>query len=175
MMTHTSPFASSELVLTKVVGCSTPHEDDSGHSLHLCEGERLSPLSTKFQPLPAGPYHVAFDHDRESTLSFHDDSLEMENSWAMEPFEALTLESGGKDSTHEHGGFILDSPYRLCSHHVPLESDMLSALSTHEGYNHLLVLFCKTFGRLIVDAYVYHKHCRFRVSTVALTLQLKLP
>jgi hypothetical protein len=27
---------------------------------------------------------------------------------------------------------------------------------------------------MIVDAYVYHKHCRFRVCTMALTLQLKL-
>jgi hypothetical protein len=27
---------------------------------------------------------------------------------------------------------------------------------------------------LIVDAYVYHKHIRFRVCTVALTLQIKL-
>ena len=92
----------------------------------------------------------------------------------MEPFEALTLESGGKDSTHEHGSFILDLPYRPCSHHVLLESDMLSALSTHEGCNHLMVLSCRKFGRLIVDAYVYHKHCRFRVCDVALTLQLKL-
>ena len=155
-----------------IQACS--HECDLGDSLHLCEGERSSPFSTEFQPLSAGPYHVAFDHGRESTSSLHDDSLEIENSWAMEPFEALTLESGGKDSTHGHGSFILDSPYKPCSHHVPLESAMLSALSTYQGYNHLLVLFCKTFGRLIVDAYVYHKHCRFRVCTVALTSQLKL-
>ena len=98
----------------------------------------------------------------------------MENSWAMEPFEALSLESGGKDSTHEHGGFILDSPYGPCSHHVPPESDMLSVLSTHEGCNHLMVLFCRKFRRLVVDVYVYHKHIRFRVCIVALTLQLKL-
>ena len=94
----------------------------------------------------------------------------MENSWAAEPFEALTPEFGGKDFIDEHGSFILDLPHKPCSHHASLESAMLSALSTYEGYNHLLVLFCKMFGRLIVDAYVYHKHCRFRVCTVALTL-----
>jgi hypothetical protein len=44
----------------------------------------------------------------------------------------------------------------------------------HEGYDHLLILYCKMFRRLIVDAYVYHKHIRLRVCTMALTLQLKL-
>ena len=156
--------------MPKGTSLEEPREDDSEDSLHLCEGERSSPFSTEFQPLPDGPYHVAFDHDQESTLSFHDDSLEMENSWAMEPFEALTLESGGKDSTHEHGSFILDSPCRPCSHHVPPESDMLSALSTHEGCNRLMVLFCRKLRRLGVDVYVYHKHIRFCVCIVALTL-----
>jgi hypothetical protein len=51
---------------------------------------------------------------------------------------------------------------------------MLSALSMHEGYNHLMVLSCKNFKRMVVAAYVYHKHYRFHVCTVALTLQLKL-
>jgi hypothetical protein len=30
------------------------------------------------------------------------------------------------------------------------------------------------FRRLIVDAYVYYKHIKFRVCVVTLTLQLKL-
>jgi hypothetical protein len=89
----------------------------------------------------------------------------------MELYEALTLESGGKDPTEKHGGFTLDIP---CSHLAPLESAMLSALSTHEGCNHLMVLFCRKFRRLVVDAYVDHKHVRFRVCTVPLTLQPKL-
>jgi hypothetical protein len=91
-----------------------------------------------------------------------------------EIYEAPTLESKGKDSTDEHGSFTLDIPPKPCSHHAFPESAMLGTLGTHEDYNLLLVLFCSTFRRLVVDAYVYHKHCRFRVRIVALTLQLTL-
>jgi hypothetical protein len=33
----------------------------------------------------------------------------MENSWAMELCEELTLESGEKDPLDEHGNFILEA------------------------------------------------------------------
>ena len=89
---HVSPFASSEPVLIEVVEFSTPQEYDSGDPLHLCEGERSSSLSIEFKPLPTSPYYVALDLDWETTSSFHDESLEMENSWAMEIYEVLTLE-----------------------------------------------------------------------------------
>jgi hypothetical protein len=83
--------------------------------LHHCEGERSSSPSIEFQPLPIGPYHVALDHDRESTLILHDEPLEMENSRAM-VIEVLTLESKGKDPIDEHGSFILGTPYEPCLH-----------------------------------------------------------
>ena len=98
-------------------------------------------------------------------MIFHDESLEMENSWAMEVCEAPTLESDEKDSTDEHETIIFEIP---CSFNATPESGMLSAPCTHEDYNHLL--FYKTFRRLVVDVYVYRKHCRFRACTVALTL-----
>ena len=44
---------------------------------------------------------------------------------------------------------------------------MLSAPCTHEDYNHLMVLFCKTFKRLVVDVYFYRKHYRFHGCTVS--------
>jgi hypothetical protein len=141
-----------------------------GDPLDLCEGEQSSSTSNEFEPLPTGPYHVALDLDRESTLILHDESLEMENSWAMEIYEAPILESKGKDSIDEYGRFTLDIPPKPCSHHASPESAMLGALGTHKDYNRLLVLFFSTFIRLVVDAYVYHKHCRFRVCTVELTL-----
>jgi hypothetical protein len=97
----------------------------------------------------------------------------MENSWAIE-IESPTLESKGKDSIDEHGSFILDMPHEPCLHHASPESSMLSAVSTHEDYNRLMVLSCKKFKGLVVDAYVYRKHCRFHVCSVALTLQMKL-
>ena len=110
---------------------------------------------------------VVLDHDRDSTMISHDESLEMENPWAMEFCEAPTLESDEKDSTDEHRTIIFEIP---CSFNATPEPGMLSAPCTHEDYNHLMVLFCKTFRRLIVDVYVYRKHCRFRRCTVALIL-----
>ena len=103
-------------------------------------------------------------------MSFHDKSLEMEKSWAKEFCEAPTLESNEKDSTNELGSFTFDIPQKPCSFNETLESGMLSAPCTHKDYSHPIVLFCKIFRRLVVDVYVYHKHCRFCECTVALTL-----
>jgi hypothetical protein len=101
-------------------------------------------------------------------MIFHDESLEMENPWAMEFCEALTLESEGMDSTNEHESFILETSQEPCSFNASPDS------GKHEDYNHLKVLSCKIIRRLVVDAFVYHKHCKFRGCTMALTLQLKL-
>ena len=121
----------------------------------------------EFEPLPAGLEYVVLDLNRESTSSFHDESLEMENQWAMEFCEVPTLESDEKNSTDEHETIIFKISY---SFNATPESGMLSAPCTHEDNNHLMVLFCKIFRRLVVDVYVYRKHCRFRGCTVALTL-----
>ena len=107
-------------------------------------------------------------------MILHDASLEMENQWAMEFYEAPTLEYKEKDSLEEHGSFTLEIPQEPCAFNASPESSMLSASSTNKGYNHPKALSCKTFRRLVVDAYVYHKHCKFRGCSVVLTLQLKL-
>ena len=165
---HTSLFISSKPVLLGVLESSK--EYDSEDSLHFCGDERSSSLLIEFEPLPASLEYVVLDLNRESTSSFHDESLEMENQWAMEFCEAPTLESEEKDSTNEHGSFTYDIPRKPCSFNATPESDMFSAPCTHEDYNHLMVLFCKTFRRLVVDVHVYHKHCRFHGCTVALIL-----
>jgi hypothetical protein len=92
----------------------------------------------------------------------------------MEFCEAPILESEGKDSKDEHGSFILEIPQEQCSFNASPKSGTLCAPSTHEDCNHLKVLSCKIFRRLVVDAFVYHKHCKFHGCTVELTLQLKL-
>jgi hypothetical protein len=94
----------------------------------------------------------------------------MENSWAVEIYKAPTLESKWKELIDKHGSCTLDLPQEPCLHHVPLESATLNAQSTHQDYNRLMVLSCKKFRRMVVDAYIYHKHCRFRVCIVALSL-----
>jgi hypothetical protein len=126
-MMHVSPFTSPKPILIEVVDFSTPHENDSKDSLHFREGERSSSLSTEFEPLPAGPYDIAFDHDQETISSFHDKSVEIENSWAMEYREASTLEFIGEGSADKHGSFIFDTPHETCLHHTYPEPAMLSA------------------------------------------------
>ena len=85
---HSSPFISSELVLFGVLESS--EEYDSEDSLHFCGDERSSSPLIKFEPLPDGLESVILDLDRDTTLIFHDASLEMEKSWAMELCEAPT-------------------------------------------------------------------------------------
>jgi hypothetical protein len=104
----------------------------------------------------------------------HDESLEMENPWAMAFCEAPALESEGKESVDGHGSFILAIPQEPCSFNASPELGMLCAPSTHKNCNHLQVLSCKIFRRLVVDAFVYRKQCKFHGCTVALILQLKL-
>jgi hypothetical protein len=69
----------------------------------LSEDERPSSPSIGFEPLSTGP-----------TSTFHEDSLEMENSWATELCEELTLEFKEKDSLDKHEIFILETPQELC-------------------------------------------------------------
>ena len=100
-MVHTSPFLSSDPVLLENVESS--EEYDSKDNLHFCEDEHSSSPSIECEPLPAGPEYVVLDLYRVTTMSFHDQSLEMVKSWGKEFCEAPTLESNEKDSSNEHG------------------------------------------------------------------------
>jgi hypothetical protein len=173
-MMHVSPFVSLESALFEVAESATPEQYYSEEILHLCEDKRSSSPSIEFESLPASPEYILLDHDRDPTMISHDEYLEMENPRAMEFCEALTLESEGKDSIDEHCNFILETPQVSCFFNASPELAMLCAPSTYEDYNHLEALSCKKFRRLVVDAYVYHKHCKFHGCTMALTLQLRL-
>jgi len=105
-------------------------------------------------------------------MIFHDEPAKTENRWARESSKALTLEFKENNSIDEHGSFILETP-PPCSFSTPPESGTRCAMNTFASCNLLKVLFSKMFGRMVVDAFVYHKHCKFRDCTIALTLQLK--
>ena len=79
----------------------------------------------------------------------NDEPIEREKHQARESSEALTLEYEEKDFVDKHGCFILESP------------------------SPCFILSTKMLRRMVVDAYVYHKNCKFPRCTVALTLQLK--
>jgi hypothetical protein len=166
-MMHVSTLIPSEPIHPELVEFSTSQEYDLEDPLHLCGDEGSSSPLIEFDPLPTGPYHVVSDHGRESTFFIHDASLEMENSWATEIYKMSTLGSKGKDLVDKHGSFTLDSPHEPCLQHVSTESATLNAQSTHQGYNCLMVLLCKKFRRMVLDAYVHHKYCRFRECIAA--------
>ena len=77
---HTSPFISSEPVLLGVLESS--EEYDSKDSLHFCEEDRSSSPLIEFEPLPDGLESDVLYLDRDTTMIFHDEPLEMENPWA---------------------------------------------------------------------------------------------
>jgi len=173
-MVHESPFIPFESILFEVAKSATSEENNSEEILRFCEDEQSLSLLSEFVPLSSGPKEVVLDHDRDSTMISHDESLDTKNRRATKCYEAPTLESIEKDSIYEHGSFILVIPQKPCSFHTSPESGTHCAQSTHEDYNFLKVLSCKTFRRLVVDAYVYRKHCKFRGYSVVLTLQLNL-
>ena len=105
-------------------------------------------------------------------MIFHDEHLETENPWAREFIEALSLECEESGSIDEHGSFILESP-PPCSFSIPPESATCCATNAFASCNLLIALSSKTFRRMVVDAFVYHKHYKFHGCAITLTLQLK--
>ena len=126
----------------------------------------------EFEPRPTSPRRIVLDHDRDTSMIVHDEPLEAENPWAREFNEALPLECEGSESIDEHVSFILESP-PPCSFSTPPESAACSTSNAFASCNLLKTLSSKMFRRMVVDAFVYHKHCKFHGCTIALTLQLK--
>ena len=72
-----SPFISSEPILFEITLSSKEYSQDD--TLHLCEDKRSSSPTIDLKPLHAGPENVVLDFDRDTTSTFHDESLEIEN------------------------------------------------------------------------------------------------
>ena len=123
---------------------------------HLYETEQPPSPSSKIKPCPSGPM-------------FHFESLEKENFCAMDLPQ--TLESKTEESTNKHETF--EFPQDSCPNKDSPEFTSLRATCSHQVSNHLLNFPSKMYKRVVVDAFVYRKHSKFRGSTVALTLQLK--
>jgi hypothetical protein len=106
---------------------NSSEEWNSKDTFHFYEDERSLSSSIEFEPLLVGPEYVVLNHNQDTTLSFHDKSLEMEKLLAKEICEAPTLESKEKDSTYEHGSFSLEIPQGPCSFNTTPESSTSSA------------------------------------------------
>ena len=117
--------------------------------------EQTSPSSIEFEPILSSPHCVVLDHNRDTTMIFHDEPLEIENSWARESSEALILEFEENNSIDEHGSFIVEtSP--PCSFSTSLELGTHRTMNSFASRNLLKSLSSKMFGRMVVDAFVYH-------------------
>ena len=133
--------------------------------------EQPSSSSIEFEPLLSSPHCVVLDHDQNATMIFHDEPPEIENPWARESSEALTLEFEGNDSIDEHDSFILETP-PPCSFITPQESGTHCTMNATVSCNLLKTLSSKMFRRMVVDAFVYHKHCKFCGYNFALPCSL---
>jgi len=89
---------SLESLLEKDVEEFIKEDDVPAEPVYISEFKTPPRPPIEFEPLPSGPEKVVLDHDRDPTTISHDESLEMENTWAMEFDEAPTLESKEKDS-----------------------------------------------------------------------------
>jgi hypothetical protein len=147
---------------------SARKEDDS-EELHLCEAEQ--PPSPSIELRPSGLRNVVHNGGHETTSIFLDECLEMEDPCAMDIPKIKTLESERKNSTNEHESFFFEESF---SHKESLESAPLCTTCSYGAHNHLLILVYKMFRSMVVDAFVYRKHCKFCGCTMAITLQLKL-
>ena len=108
-----------------------------------------SSSSIEFEPILSSPHCVVLDHDRDTTIIFHDEPLEIENSWARESSEALILEFEENNSIDEHGSFIVEtSP--PCSLSTPPESSTHCTMNSFASHNLLKSLSSKMFGRMVV-------------------------
>ena len=76
----------------------------------------------------------------------------------MDIVEALTLDS---EKGLEHEGFTLEGSQIPCSHQKFPELSSPITNDLYETYNLLIFLVHANFERKVVDAFVYHKHCKF--------------
>ena len=85
-------------------------------------------------------------------------------------------------NVHGMGGFVLNDGRHstLIIHDVSFKKENFSAMDimrsttcNYEDPNHLSILVSKLFKRMVVDAFVYHKYCKYSSCIVILTLQLE--
>ena len=106
--------------------------------------------------------------------------VSLELSFESERSSPLCLESKLCPSGHQN--IVLDSgrDSTLILHDISLENKnfyamdiLLSTECSYEDHNLLLIFVRKLFRRMVVYAFIYHKYCKSRSYTMALTLQLE--
>jgi hypothetical protein len=101
------------------------------------------------------PYHLEV---RDTHLQCHRPEVKKEHVLSMDILEASTLDS---QTRLEHEGFTLEGSQIPCSHQKFPELSSPITNDLYETYNLLIFLAYANFERKVVDAFVYHKHCKF--------------
>jgi hypothetical protein len=130
------------------------------------------PPSLELEPCPSSYPNIVLNGGRDSMLILQDISLKEQNFHAMDMPKATTLETK-QESTNEHVHFSFETSHVPCSFLRSLEFVSLLTTCPYEDPNHLLILVSKLFKGMVVDAYVYHKHCKYHSGTMKLALQLE--
>jgi hypothetical protein len=76
--------------------------------------------------------------------------------------EERPLEPKKEDDIDEHGSYFMNTSSNPCSHEKSPESIRLSNIATDEIFNPFILIVHKIVERVVVDAYIYHKYCKFR-------------
>ena len=122
--------------------------------------------SLELKTSPSGHPNIVFNSGLDSIVA----PLANKNSHVMDIHETPTLEYKRRDSTNEHESLTFETPHVSCPISKYPESVSLSITCFYEGHNHLSLLIYKLFGRMVADAYVYHKYCKSHGCNVVLTL-----
>jgi hypothetical protein len=167
---NVSPFVSSELVLAELVEFSTSQECDLENPLHLCEHERSSSPLIEFEPLPTScimlfPTMVENQH---CSYKMHLLRWRIRGPWKSIRHQ-LWSPKEGISSTSMVAILLI-----YLRNHACIMSLQSQRRSVHRAHIRTTTALCsspvKNFKRTVVDACIYHKHCRFHVCPIALTL-----
>jgi hypothetical protein len=80
----------------------------------------------------------------------------------MDIHEESTLEFEKEDDINEHGSYFMNTSSSPCSYEKSPKPVALSNMATYKTFNPLMLLVHKSFKRVVVDVFVYHKYCRSR-------------
>jgi hypothetical protein len=98
--------------------------------------------------------------DNKMSNEYHRHGTMETNFSPMDIHEESPLELEKEDYIIDgHESYIMNISSNSCSYEKSPELIGLSTI-THEIFNSLILSIPKDFERVVVDAYVYHKHCR---------------
>jgi hypothetical protein len=117
-----------------------------------------------------GEFLIPFEDETHPSMK---EALNETNSRVTNPSKILNIQIGDEDDINEHGNYSITISLKPCLYETSLNSIDLSNLSTFEIFNPLILSIYKNFKKVVVDTYVYHKYCKYRLEIGTLKLVLE--